>query len=124
MSDEIRIVPNGSMESGPPTAGMSRKTAIAGDNVWMGEVRTDAGAMSGWHHHGEHTTYGYVINGKVRVEFGPHGGQSLEGEAGDFFVVPPHVIHREGNPGTEEHVLAVVRMGEGPSVINADGPEA
>jgi len=124
MTEEIRIVPNSLLESGPPTAGMTRKTAIAGDDVWMGEVHTDPGAMSGWHHHGEHTTYGYVISGKVRVDFGPSGGQSLEGGAGDFFEVPPHTVHREGNPGSEEQVLVAVRIGTGPSVINVKGPDA
>ena len=123
MTEEIRIVPNGELETGPPTAGMTRKTAVAGEDVWMGEVRTEPGAMSGWHHHGEHTTYGYIIEGKARVEFGPGGGKSLEGGAGDFFVVPPHTVHREGNPGTDEQVLAAIRIGKGPSVINVDGPE-
>jgi hypothetical protein len=88
MAEEIRIVSSAELESGPPTGGMTRKTAVAGDDVWMGEVRTEPGVMSGWHHHGEHTTYGYVIDGKVRVEFGPGGSSSLEGSAGDFFVVP------------------------------------
>jgi uncharacterized RmlC-like cupin family protein len=124
MPDKIRIVPSGDLESGPPTAGMTRKTAVTGEDAWMGEVRTEAGAMSGWHHHGEHTTYGYIIEGSVRVEFGPGGGESLEGHAGDFFVVPPHTVHREGNPGTDEQVLAAVRIGTGPSVINVDGPDS
>jgi len=124
MAEEIRIIPGGSLVSGPLTPGMTRKTAVAEEKVWMGEVRTDGGAMSGWHHHGEHTTYGYIIEGKARVEFGTGGSASLEGSAGDFFVVPPHTVHREGNPGVEEQVLAVIRIGEGPPVINVDGPEA
>jgi uncharacterized RmlC-like cupin family protein len=124
VTEEIRIVPNGALESGPSTGGMTRKTAVAGDDVWMGEVRTEPGAMSGWHHHGEHTTYGYVIAGRVRVEFGPDGSQSLEGGNGDFFVVPAHTVHREGNPGSEEQVLVAVRLGSGPSVINVEGPPA
>jgi uncharacterized RmlC-like cupin family protein len=124
VTEEIRIVPNGALESGPSTGGMTRKTAVAGDDIWMGEVRTEAGAMSGWHHHGEHTTYGYIIAGRARVEFGPGGGQSLEGASGDFFVVPPHTVHREGNPGSEEQVLVAIRLGNGPSVINVEGPSA
>ncbi len=124
MTEPIRIVHNDALESGPPTAGMTRKTAVAGEDNWMGEVRTEPGVMSGWHHHGEHTTYGYIIEGSARVEFGPGGHENLEGHAGDFFIVPPHTVHREGNPGAHEHVLAVVRVGTGPSVINVDGPDA
>jgi uncharacterized RmlC-like cupin family protein len=122
--EEIRIVSGSELESGPPTPGMDRKTAIAGDEVWMGEVHTDPGVMSGWHHHGEHTTYGRVLEGKVRVEFGSGGESSLEGGAGDFFMVPPHTIHREGNPGSERHILMAIRIGQGPSVINVEGPDA
>jgi len=125
MSEPIRIVRGDALaEAGPPTPGMKRKAALASDDMWMGEVRTDAGVMSGWHHHGEHTTYGYVIDGEVRVEFGPNGSESLQGGSGDFFMVPPHTVHREGNPGAHEHVLMVVRVGSGPPVINVDGPEA
>jgi uncharacterized RmlC-like cupin family protein len=123
MADEIRIIPPEGLQEAPPTPGMTRRTAVAGDTVWLGEVRTEPGAMSAWHHHGEHTTYGYIIEGSVRVEFGSGGDKNLEGSAGDFFVVPPHTIHREGNPGSDEQILAVVRFGEGPAVINVDGPE-
>jgi uncharacterized RmlC-like cupin family protein len=124
MTEEIRIIPNSALEGGPATAGMTRRTAVLSDDVWMGEVHTDAGAMSGWHHHGEHTTYGYVIAGSVRVEFGSDGSESLQGGTGDFFVVPPHSVHREGNPGPEEQIVMAVRIGSGPSVINVEGPDA
>jgi mannose-6-phosphate isomerase-like protein (cupin superfamily) len=43
--------------------------------------------------------------------------------AGDFFVVPPHTVHREGNPGSEEQVLVGVRVGSGPTVINVEHPD-
>jgi mannose-6-phosphate isomerase-like protein (cupin superfamily) len=43
--------------------------------------------------------------------------------AGDFFVVPPHTVHREGNPGSEEQVLVRVRVGSGPTVINVERPD-
>jgi uncharacterized RmlC-like cupin family protein len=122
MADKIRVVTQQDLESGPATGGMVRRTAIGADNVWVGEVRTEAGAMSGWHHHGEHTTYGRILAGHVRCEFGVGGKESVEAGPGDFFMVPPHTVHREGNPGSDEQVLVVVRIGEGPSVVNVDGP--
>lgn len=123
-SEPLRIVKGDSLEAGPPTPGMSRDTAFETDELWAGEVRAAGGVTSGWHHHGEHRTVGRVIAGSVRVEFGPGGGETLEAGPGDYFMVPPHTIHREGNPGTDEQVLAVVRVGTGPSVTNVDGPEA
>lgn len=124
MSDPVEIVSNDDLKAGPATPGMSRAEAFTTDDVWVGEVRTDAGTMSGWHHHGEHATYGRVLSGSARVEFGPGGATTLDAGPGDYFFVPPHTVHREGNPGDDEQVLMVVRLGSGPSVTNVEGPEA
>ena len=123
MSEPVRVVPRDALEPGPSTAGMVRNTAAATDTLWVGEVRTTPGARSGWHHHGEHTTYGRVIAGQLQFDFGPNGTESVIADAGDFFVVPPHTIHREGNPGSDEQVLVGVRVGTGPTVINVEGPD-
>jgi uncharacterized RmlC-like cupin family protein len=123
MTEPIEIVATTALQSGPPTPGMARSAAFASDTVWVGEVRTGPGVASGWHHHGEHATYGRVLEGAVRVEFGPGGSTTLEAGPGDFFHVPPHTIHRESNPGAGEQVIVVVRTGSGPSVINVEGPD-
>lgn len=57
--------------------------------------------MSGWHHHGEDVTMGYVLKGSIALEFGPGGSQKVEiGE------------------------LVISRVGEGQLVFPVDGPEA
>ncbi len=122
MAEKIRIVSHTALASGPATAGMLRSQAFATDDLWMGEVRTRPGAVSGWHHHGEYTTYGYVIAGQIRFQFGAGGNEHIDAGPGDFFVVPPHTTHIEGNPASEEQVLVAVRVGTGPSVINVEGP--
>jgi hypothetical protein len=33
MTEEIRIIPNSALEGGPTTAGMTRRTAVLGDDV-------------------------------------------------------------------------------------------
>ena len=123
MGEAVRIVPHDALEPGPSTAGMVRSTAASTDNLWVGEVHTTPGARSGWHHHGDHTTYGRVVAGEIQFDFGPNGSPSVVARAGDFFVVPPHTVHREGNPGAEEQVLVGVHVGTGPTVINVEGPE-
>ena len=123
MSDKIRVVHHGELESGPATAGMLRSQAFSHGNVWLGEIRTSPGVTSGWHHHGEHSTFAYLVSGYARVEFGPGGAEHIEAGPGDFIHVPPHIIHREGNPGTEEQVAVAVRVGSGQSVFNVDGPD-
>ena len=103
---------------------MSRAEAFASGDVWVGEVRTDPGTASAWHHHGEHATYGRVLEGSIQLEFGPGGGATLQAGDGDFFFVPPHTVHRETNPGNGEMVAVVVRVGSGPTVTNVDGPDS
>ena len=78
--------------------------------------------VSGWHHHGDYDTSIYVVRGSVRMESGPGGSQVVDAGPGDFLYVPKGAIHREGNPGSEESHLVVVRAGRGPTVVNVDGP--
>ncbi len=51
---------------------------------------------------------------------GPEG--SAETAAGDFLYVPPHLVHREANPGSVAARAVVVRIGEGVPVVNVPGP--
>jgi uncharacterized RmlC-like cupin family protein len=109
---------------GEPTPGMTREKAVATGTMWAGLVRTDAGMVSGWHHHGEYETSIYVVSGALRMESGPGGVEVLEAVPGDFVYVPAHAIHREGNPTDDESTLVVVRAGSGDPVTNVDGPAA
>jgi uncharacterized RmlC-like cupin family protein len=110
--------------AGDPTAGMVREEAITTEGLWAGFVRTATGSISGWHHHGDHQTSIYVLDGVLRLEFGPGGEDVIEGRPGDFVYIPSGKVHREGNPSDEESHLIVVRAGTGPPTINVDGPEA
>jgi len=102
---------------------MSRRQVSVGKNVTVGEVRNRPNSSSGWHHHGEHTTYVYVAKGKVRIEYGPDGKESVEVDAGDFYVIQPNTIHREGNPGPEEQLIIGFKLGEGQADVNVEKPE-
>ena len=60
-----------------------------------------------------HDTYVFQTQGRLRLEFGPGGAESVEGGPGDFVLIPKGVVHREGNPGTEPNKAIVFRVGEG-----------
>lgn len=107
---------------GDPTPGMVREQAISTEGVWAGLVRTEAGMVSGWHHHGDYETSVYVVSGALRLESGSSGSQIIEAAPGDFVYVPRGAVHREGNPSDQESQVVVVRTGHGPAVINVDGP--
>jgi uncharacterized RmlC-like cupin family protein len=90
----------------------------------MGALINEPHEMSKWHSHPGHQTYAYVVEGNLRIEFGPGGTESIDLSPGDFAYVPARVIHREGNSGDTMSKGIVVRIGEGPVVVDADGPEA
>jgi len=120
----VQLVRPGERTEGQPTPGMHREQALATDTMWAGYVTTDAGAVSSWHHHGEHESTIYVVSGALRMEFGAGGRDVLDAGPGDFLYVPPHAVHREGNPTDEQSGIVVVRGGTGPPVFNVDGPAA
>lgn len=121
--EPVRVYgPNAFVES-DPTPGMRRQKAFDAPGLWAGVVHTQPGATSGWHHHGEHETSLYVLEGVMQLDFGPGGGASVRAEVGDFIHVPAHTVHRESNPtdGTSRAVIA--RAGQGIPTVNVDGPD-
>jgi uncharacterized RmlC-like cupin family protein len=123
-SDPARLIRPQDRVPGDMTPGITREQAVAEAGMWAGFARTEAGATSGWHHHGEYDSCIYVASGTLRMESGPGGREVADATAGDFVFVPKGAIHREGNPGDAEIHMVVVRAGEGPAVINVDGPAA
>jgi uncharacterized RmlC-like cupin family protein len=103
---------------------VDRQDLIARPDVWMGVAYTASGVPSSWHHHNENDTYGYVISGRLRLEFGPGGGQAAEVGPGEAFHVPSKIVHREVTVGDQPGVIFVVRVGSGIPVSNVDAPEA
>lgn len=104
------------------TSGMVREQAITNGDVWAGLVTAAPHRPSGWHHHGDYDTYIYVDTGRVKMEFGPGGSQSVEATPGDFIHVPKRTIHREVNPTDDEATIVLMRVGSGPPVVNVEGP--
>lgn len=120
--DQIVVVTPSDRTPGPPTPGMQRQQAIATDGAWAGFVRTEAGMVSGWHHHGDYETVIYVLTGVLKMEFGPGGANIVQAGPGDFVYVPRGAVHRESNPSAEPSDVIVVRAGAGESTFNVDGP--
>jgi len=110
-------------EPGDPTPGMVREVAIQSGTLWSGHVTTEPHMVSGWHHHGEYETSIYLVDGGMRLEFGPGGQDVIDAGPGDFVHVPPYAVHREGNPTDSPAHAVVTRSGTGPPTVNVDGPE-
>ncbi|GAA4886585.1 cupin domain-containing protein [Serinicoccus chungangensis] len=119
-----RRIVDGALQAADPTPGMSRRVAEHAAGMWTGTVDTEPGAVTGWHHHGEHETTLYIVWGTFRLESGPDGGDVVEAGPGDFVRVPAGAVHRESNPGDETSRAVVVRCGSGAPTVNVDGPAA
>src|SRR3954454_10040737 len=91
----VRKIAAGALTAGQPTRGMTREEAIVLDDIWSGRALTDPGAVSDWHHHGDHASVVYAVSGSFRVET-----SDCVVEAGpcDFVHPSAHTVHCERNP--------------------------
>lgn len=120
---DIDVVREADLRPGDPTAGIVRARAFDTGNVLVGQTRVAPGTVSGWHHHGNRTLFGYLLSGRLRFDFGRGGKDSVEVHPGEYFRILPRVIHRDVNPSpTEPLVVVNVMVGEGPSLVNVAGP--
>lgn len=108
---------------GPATPGMERRQLFHEGGHWAGWVRTDAGVSGGWHHHGGNDSYIYILRGKLTIDYGPGGRESVEASAGDFIFNPANLVHRETTSPDGDVEAIVLRVGEGPQLVNVDGPD-
>jgi uncharacterized RmlC-like cupin family protein len=121
MTQPVRIIRAADLTAADPTPGMMRSRAFEVDTLWAGQVETEPGAVSGWHHHDVNETSLYVISGVLRFEFDGYDGH-LDAEAGDFVHVPPFTVHRESNPTDQPSVAVIARAGGGVPTVNVDDP--
>jgi mannose-6-phosphate isomerase-like protein (cupin superfamily) len=122
-AERVRAVAPDGLTETDATEGIVRELAFATDRVRLVRARVAGGIASGWHHHGDREVLGYVLKGRARFDFGPGGRDSTEVEEGGFFHVPLRVVHRDVNPLDEPQELILSFAGEGPLVVNLDGPE-
>jgi uncharacterized RmlC-like cupin family protein len=122
-ADRVSAVAPRGLTQGDSTPGIVREVAFATDRALHVRGRVNGGVVSGWHHHGDREVLGYVVRGRLRFEFGPGGAKSTEVEEGGFFHVPVGLVHRDVNPLDEPQEFVIAFVGEGPLVVNLDGPE-
>ena len=121
---DILYVNHAEMTDGPNTPGQPRKTAFETEGLWAGVTTVIAkDTTSQWHHHADHDSVMYVLSGGIRVDWGEQGEKSFEMGPGDFAFFKRGVIHCAQVIGDcETCSFVAVRVGEGETVINVDGP--
>ena len=110
-------------------APIDRKKGYGGQPIFesplahVGLTTLNPSAVTPWHHHGARTFYGYVLAGRLRLEYGSGGQDASTPVAGEFFRIPPGLIHRDVNATNEQIVVVTMVVGGGELSVRTDGPD-
>ena len=117
--EPVRVIRDEELLEADPTSGMLRRRAFEVPGLWSGQVVTDPGAVSGWHHHDSNISSLYVVRGVLRLECEGVEGY-VDAVAGSYVHVPAFTVHRESNPGREPSLAIIARAGVGLPTVNVD----
>ncbi len=121
---KIDVVRESELKGSTSTRGITRDKAFESDDIIFSRSRVPGGAVSNWHHHSTRNLYGFVVSGRLRLEYGPNGEEVAHLELGDFFHIPPGLVHRDVNPDDKREARIVnILLGKGPLVVDVSGPE-
>ncbi len=119
----IDIVRSGELGAGYSTEGIIRRKAFESENAIVSQSQVAPGVVSGWHHHGIRHLYGYIVSGRLQLEYVLEGRELADLNPGDFFHVPPRLVHRDINPDRDRELLVInILVGSGPAVVNVNSP--
>jgi uncharacterized RmlC-like cupin family protein len=102
--------------------GMSAKN-VGSRKLSMNVARIPPGGVAYAHIHVDFEVMLYILEGRVRHEFGPGLKKSVENQAGDFIFIEPGVPHEVFNISDTEPVVAVVARSdanEWENIVNYD----
>ncbi len=93
--------------------GIRYKTGMHAGNVGSKELSMNVatippGGVAGAHIHVEFEVMLYILEGKVRHEYGDRCRKVVENQAGDFIFIEPGVPHEVFNMSDTEPVVAIV----------------
>ena len=88
-------------------AGLSARNVNA-KQLSMNVATIPPGGVAYAHIHVDFEVMLYILDGRVRHEFGPRLEHSVENQAGDFIFIEPGVPHEVFNLSDTESVVAVV----------------
>jgi len=93
--------------------GIRYKVGLSGKNVGskklsMNVARIPPGGVAYAHIHVDFEVMLYILEGKVRHEYGPGLAKTIDNEAGDFIYIEPGVPHEVFNRSDTDDVVAIV----------------
>ena len=125
IESEIEVIFSQSLPPGASTSGITRHKAFDRPGIVVSQSRIAPGVTSDWHHHAKRSLYGFLVVGELRFDYGAEGKRHVQISAGDYFLIPPGLVHRDVNPTTDQEAMVVgVLVGEGPTTVNTSGPSS
>jgi quercetin dioxygenase-like cupin family protein len=65
----INVVRGSELRVGDSTQGIIRKRAFESEDAIVSQSKVAPGVLSGWHHHGTRQLYGFIVSGKLQLEY-------------------------------------------------------
>ncbi len=119
----IEVIRGSELRAGDSTQGIVRKRAFESENAIVAQSQVAPGVVSGWHHHGTRQLYGFIVSGRLQLEYFLKGKEIADLNVGDFFHIPAGLVHRDLNPNIDRDLVVVnILVGGGPAVVNVDRP--
>src|SRR5436853_7844691 len=105
------------------TASIVKNISFESQTTIVSQSQIDPGVVSGWHHHGTRHLYGFIVSGRLQLEYFLRRQEIADLNVGDFFHSPAGLVHRDLNPNKDRELVVVnILVGSGPAVINVDSP--
>ncbi len=119
----IEVVRGSELGAGDSTEGIVRKKAFESETTIVSQSQVAPEVVSGWHHHGTRQLYGFIVSGRLQLEYFLRRQEIADLSVGDFFHIPAGLVHRDLNPNKDRELVVVnILVGSGPSVINVESP--
>jgi quercetin dioxygenase-like cupin family protein len=121
--DAIEVV-HGSADLAGPGAACGSQPVFETKVANVGLTRLGGRVTTPSHHHYSRTFFGFALARTLKLEFEPTRPRAVRSTEGDFFRMPPELVHRVINESDEEVIVATVSVGAGPTwkVVDAFEP--
>lgn len=124
MEPSIQIIRGGSFQELASGETTSREPIFESAGAVVARFSIRGRTVSPWHHHAERTLVGYLLSGRLQIEFGRHGDSKISLKSGDAFRIPVKLVHRDSTVDYPEGATVLsVYLGGGPIAIDVGAPD-
>jgi uncharacterized RmlC-like cupin family protein len=116
VAGEGDLVPAGTL------ANLTRLTPFPDAAVQQVRGHAAGAVASNWHHHGDNHVFGYVVEGEGYIEWGTGPDDRALVRTGEWFHLPPGVVHRDVNPRDADQRYLLWLTGSEPRTVPVEGP--